>query len=437
MRTRLHVLTLCTSLISTCCVFPPAFALDLQQAYQAALASDPTYASARASYAAVQEKLPQGFAGLLPVVSFSGSRTNVSSTLPPGLRYPSDTYALQLVQPLFRWGNWQTYQQAKLQVEAGKAQFGQGLQDLILRVAQAYFDLLTAQDSLAFLTAQKASIAEQLESAQQNYKLGLVSITDTDEAQARYELAEAQRLAAQSDVDIRDSALQQIIGGPAGALAKLPPTVAIPAPQPAALDAWTDQARNNNLTVVQAAFASEIAQRGVQLAQNEHYPSVDLVASVGRTRGLNNLDAASGFYTDRSVGVQLTVPIFAGLGPSARVAEASALSQKSRDDLEAARRAAVLNAQMAYQGVTSGLVQIRALEAAHISNQKALVGNKAGYEVGVRRNIDVLNAQQQLYSTERDLAKARYDALMSGLKLKAAAGILSEDDVVAVNQLLR
>ncbi|MPS27808.1 TolC family outer membrane protein [Pigmentiphaga sp.] len=431
-----HVQTLC-ALLGACVFVPAVAALDLEQAYQAALANDATFASVRSAYTATLEKLPQARAALMPAISLAGSRAEASTTRLPGVTYTNETYTLQLIQPLFRWSGWQTYEQSKLQLAVGEAQLAQGRQDLILRVAQAYFDVLSAQDNLAFIGAQKIAISEQLESAKRNFEIGTATITDTYEAQARYDLAQAQEIQAESDLAVRIGALQQIIGAPSGDLAKLPPAVNVPAPQPARIDAWTEQATANNLAVAQATLNSEIAQRGIEIAKSGHYPSFDLTANVARTRGLVGQTVVNDFYTTRSVGVQVSVPIFAGFGTTSKVDEAVALSEKARNDLEVARRAAVQNTRIAFQGVNAGLAQVRALEAAQVSSRSALDANKTGYEVGVRINIDVLNAQQQLYSTERDLAKARYDALLSGLRLKAASGILSEDDVRLVNALLR
>ncbi|MBN9473014.1 MAG: channel protein TolC [Bordetella sp. SCN 67-23] len=431
-----YVQTLC-ALFGACAFVPAVAALDLEQAYQSALANDATFASVRSAYTATLEKLPQARASLLPAISLAGSRGEASTTRLPGVTYTNETYTLQLIQPLFRWSGWQTYEQSKLQVAVGETQLAQGRQDLILRVAQAYFDVLAAQDNLAFIGAQKIAISEQLESAKRNFEIGTATITDTYEAQARYDLAQAQEIQAESDLAVRIGALQQIIGAPSGDLAKLPPTVNVPAPQPARIDAWTEQATANNLAVAQATLNSEIAKRGIEIAKSGHYPAVDLAANVARTRGLVGQTVVNDFYTTRSVGVQVSVPIFAGFGTTSKVDEAVALSEKARNDLEVARRAAIQNTRVAFQGVNAGLAQVRALEAAQVSSRSALDANKTGYEVGVRINIDVLNAQQQLYSTERDLAKARYDALLSGLRLKAASGILSEDDVRQVNGLLR
>lgn len=436
MRATSHALSI-GALVGACLLATPSWGLDLVQAYQAALANDATFASVRSNYIAGLEKLPQARAGLMPVVNGSGNRTETTTTRIPGTRLSNTTYAVQLTQPLFRWNVWQNYEQSKLLVEISEIQLELGRQDLILRLSQAYFDVLAAQDNITFIGAQKAAIFEQLESAKRNFEIGTATITDTYEAQARYDLADAQGIQAQADLEVRISALQQIVGAQTGSLAMLPPAVQIPGPQPAKVNEWIDRSREQNWSVIQAGLNTEVADRNIQIAKSGHYPTLDLVATVQRAEGLVGNVVIDNPYTTRAVGVQVQVPIFAGFAVQSRVNEATALYDRSRNDLEVARRAAVQNTRVAYQGVSSGLAQIRALEAAQVSSRSSLEANKTGYEVGVRINIDVLNAQQQLYSTERDLAAARYNALLSGLRLKAAAGVLSGDDVTLVNQLLR
>jgi outer membrane protein len=420
------------------CVFAPAAsAIDLLQAYQAALANDATFASVRSSYLAGLERLPQARAGLLPAINGTANRTETSTTRIPNTRLSNTTYAVQLVQPLFRWASWQNYEQSKLLVEISEIQLELGRQDLIVRLAQAYFNVLAAQDNLTFIGAQKAAIAEQLEFAKRNFEIGTATITDTYEAQARYDLAEAQGIQAEADLEVRISALQQIVGDRTGQLAQLPPGAPIPGPIPARMNDWVERSRNNNWAVIQAGINTEVAERSIEIARAGHYPTVDLVGTLQRAEGLVGNVVINDPYTTRTVGVQVQVPLFAGFGTQSRVTEAVALQERARNDLEVQRRVAIQNARVAFQGVNSGLAQIRALEAAQTSSRSSLEANRTGYEVGVRINIDVLNAQQQLYSTERDLAAARYNALLSGLQLKAAAGVLTGDDVEAVNRLLR
>ncbi|HYD93924.1 MAG TPA: TolC family outer membrane protein [Noviherbaspirillum sp.] len=420
-----------------------AFAIDLMQVYREALANDAPYASARAQLAAGQERSTQARAGLLPTIGVGGSynRSDLESTaggITAGRDFSSRGYTVSLSQPLFRLANWEQYQQGRLAVAASEAQFAQVQQDLIVRVAAAYFDVLASQDALATVQAQKAAITEQLASAKRNFEVGTATITDTHEAQARYDLAVAQEFAAQNDLEIKRSALQQIIGKPAGALATLRPGLKLTTPEPANVDAWVQSAEQQNYGVLGQQLALEIAQREIRKNRAGHYPTVDLVASRGHSNQTGSATSPTGSVSDNTtIGVQWSVPIFAGFAIDSRVREAIALEDKTRSDLENARRTAAQGARQAFLGVNAGLAQIRALEAAELSSQSALESNRLGYQVGVRINIDVLNAQQQLFSTRRDLSRARYETIVNGLRLKSAAGILKEEDLATVNALLQ
>jgi outer membrane protein len=422
-----------------------AHALDLLQVYKEALANDAQYASARATLTAGQEREVQGRAEILPTVGLSGnySRTALGGSTFAGTDpdFDSRGYTLSLSQPLFRMANWETYQQGKLSTAASEAQFAQAQQDLIVRVAQAYFDVLTAQDALASVQAQKVAITEQLASAKRNFEVGTTTITDTHEAQARYDLAVAQEFAAQNDLEIRRTALQQIIGKPAGELATLRPGVKINAPEPAQIEKWVDSAEQQNYGVVGQQLQVEIAEREIAKSRAGHYPTVDLVASRNYSRrdGRVAIDPATGTLSgtnNNSIGVQVAIPLFSGFAITSRVRETIALEDKARSDLESIRRNAAQSARQAFFGVNAGLAQVRALEAAEVSSQSALESNQLGYQVGVRINIDVLNAQQQLFATRQNLARARYETIMNGLRLKSAAGTLKEEDLMQVNALL-
>ena len=417
-----------------------AWSIDLAQVYKEAIANDATFASARSTLVAGREKLPQGRAGLLPTVGVTANHQLIESAatgLPTTFSYASSAYTLQLSQPLFRWANWQQYEEGKLSVATAEAQFAQAKQDLIVRVAQAYFDVLAAQDSLAFVNAQKVAITEQLASAKRNFEVGTATITDTHEAQARYDLAVAQELSAQSDLDVKRTALQLIIGKPPADLSRLKDKPALPAPTPAQIESWAQSAEKQNPGVAQAQIGLEFARREIERNKAGHYPTVD--ANISANRTFNHGGGISVTFpatTGVVYGISLNVPLYAGGAVSSRVTEAVALEDKARNDLESARRAAAQGARQAFFGVTSGLAQVRALEQAEISSRSALDSNKLGYQVGVRINIDVLNAQQQVFSTLRDLSKARYDTIMFGLKLKSAAGQLGDEDVESVNKLL-
>ncbi|XYJ10973.1 TolC family outer membrane protein [Telluria sp. B2] len=425
-----------------------ASAIDLIQVYQQALANDATYASARASLAAGRERVTQGRAGLLPTVGLSGSYSRSDSDFTPfnagqtgaiagnGPALRTNEYGLSLTQPLFRWDRWQTYEQSKLAQAIAEAQFAQAQQDLITRVAQAYFDVLAAQDTLESTRAQKSAVTEQLASAKRNFEVGTQTITDTHEAQAAYDLVVAQEFAAVNDLENKRSALQAIIGTEPGTLAPLQSGISLAPPQPASVDPWVTSAETQNYGVTVQQLSLESAKRDISKNRAGHLPTLDLVASTGRS-DVSGRTASSGDGRSNSIGVQWSVPIFSGFAVTSRVREAIALEDRARNDLEATRRNAALQARQAFLGVNSGLAQVKALEAAEVSSQSALESNKLGYQVGVRINIDVLNAQRQLYSTRTDLARARYNTILNGLRLKAASGSLREADLVPVNNLLQ
>jgi len=396
-----------------------ASALDLLQAYRDAQSYDSQFSSARLQRDATRERLVQGRAGLLPQVGLTAAVNRIEGdarfqqgSVP--LSYTADSYQLQLRQPLYNLGSLTAYDQSKLQVTAGDAQF-------------------EPLDTISFIQAQKTAISEQLASAKRNFQVGTATITDTHEAQARFDLAQAQEIAAQNDLAVKRHALAQIIGKEAGDLSGLRAGVKIASPEPVSMDSWVRQAESGNLGVVAQGVVTEIAKLDVQRARAGHHPTLDAVASHGRQKSFFTAPVTT---TTTAIGVQLTVPIFSGFATSSQVTQALALEEKSRADLDTARRNAAQGARSAFLGVQSGLSQVRALEAAETSSKLALDANKLGYDVGVRINIDVLNAQQQLYSTRRDLARARYDTLLAGLKLKAAAGTLAEADLAELNALL-
>ena len=432
-----------------------AGAADLIQVYQQALANDATYASARASLAAGRERIVQGRAGLLPTVGISGAiskndndfdpwNNGTIGTLPngqPGIvggsgsNLRTNEYTLALSQPLYRWDRWQTYQQSKLQQAVAEAQFAQAQQDLITRVAQAYFDVLAAQDALESIRAQKDATTEQLASAKRNFEVGTQTITDTHEAQAQYDLTLAQEFAAVNDLDNKRNALQAIIGTAPANLASLKAGTTLAVPQPSNVDPWVSSAENQNYGVTVGELQVEVARRDISRNRAGHHPTLDFVASSTR-RDINGQTTGSGVTKNNAVGLQWSVPIFSGYAVTSRVRESIALEDRARNELEATRRNAALQARQSFLGVSSGLARVKALEAAEVSSQSALESNKLGYQVGVRINIDVLNAQRQLFQTRTDLARARYDTILNGLRLKAAAGSLREADLTPVNSLL-
>jgi outer membrane protein len=424
----------------------PLVAADLLQTYREARANDPVYASARAARDAGRENLPQGLALLLPTIGASAftQMNNVDVSFREVGQVSTrdgntNGYNVSLTQPLFNWQSIMLYKEAGYKVAQAEAAFGQVAQDLIVRVAQAFFDVLASQDSLAFIQAQKTAISEQLAQAKRNFEVGTATITDTHEAQARFDLATSQEIAAQSDLEIRQRTLQQIIGKFPDRLTPLRPSTELSPPSPYAMEQWVTSAESQNYAVRIQEAALEIATREIERSRAGHYPSLNMVGNFGKnSASISDIGVVNTATdtTSRNIGLQLAIPLYAGGGVSSLVRQAISNQEKARHDLENARRSAALSVRQAYLGVTNGMAQVRALEQALVSSQSALDSNKLGYEVGVRINIDVLNAQQQLFSTMRDLAKARYDTLLNGLKLKAASGTLTEDDLAAVNRLL-
>ncbi|MEI7429768.1 MAG: TolC family outer membrane protein [Betaproteobacteria bacterium] len=429
-------------LLATMFAAAPVFSADLLQLYREALNNDALYAAARATAEAGREKAPQGLAGVLPVIGATANTTwndnkySLDGSPKIGRGFNSNAYTVTLTQPLFRWDRFVQYGQAKLQVVQAEAVFAQASQDLILRVAQAYFDVLNAQENLKAVRANKQAIAQQLEQAKKNFEVGTATIIDSQEAQSRFDLAVANEISGESDLEIKRFALRVVIGKDGGELNQLKSQAVLNPPQPAALDKWVDAAQKDSFTVQAQQAAAEVAEKEVEKMRAGHYPTLDAVGNYGKAKTMAGLSATNLLQTDVSnVGVQLTIPIFQGGYVNSKTREAVANRSAAEAALDAAKRTAAATAQQSYLGVVNGLAQVRALDAALISSTSALESNKLGYEVGVRINIDVLNAENQVYVTKRDLAKARFDTLLSQLKLKAAVGSLSEADLEQINPL--
>ncbi|MDS4076956.1 MAG: TolC family outer membrane protein [Candidatus Accumulibacter sp.] len=423
-----------------------ALASDLLQVYRQALTYDAQYAAARAATEMGREKLPQARAGLLPVISgtanafwndsryesisSSGSSQNYTG------KYSSKGYGITLTQPLFRWQNFLLYDQAKLLIMQSEANFLQAGQDLMLRVAQAYFDVLLAIENLRAVQVNKEAISQQLAQAKKNFEVGTATITDTYESQSRYDLAVAQEINAESDLEVKRYALRVLIGADPGELSRLKPKAELAPPQPRDMQPWVDAAESGNFAVQAQQAAAEAAKKAIDINRAGHYPTLDAVANYNKSYGPGQFGIGEINTTSNQVGLQLNVPIFQGGAVNSRTREAAARYNAENSALDQAKRTAGLNARQAYLGVVNGLAGVNALEAALRSGLSSLDSNRLGYEVGVRINIDVLNAENQVYLTRRDLEKARFDTLMAELKLKAAVGTLSETDLERINALL-
>jgi outer membrane protein len=419
----------------------PAHAESLQELYDLARAQDATWQSARASYEAAIAKAEQNKAQILPQANLTASSTRTQFSLDTpstDRRYTTNSATVSGIQPLYRPANWATYKQAEPQARVAEAQLSAASQDVIVRVSQAYFDVLAAQDTLTFVQAQKAAVAEQLASAKRNFEVGTATITDTREAQARYDLVLSQEIQAENDLRVKKLALDTIVGkqGTQPNPVAVPPQV--PTPQPADPEQWVMQAEDASPAILGAKAQLQIAELEVDKAKAGHKPTLDLVASrnIIRNIGGSSTAALSNQPETTSVGVNFNLPLFAGFATQNRIRETLALDEKAKADLEAARRSTAQSVRTAYFGLVSGQNQVRALESAEASSQSALEANRLGYQVGVRINIDVLNAQSQLFQTKRDLAQARYSVLMGQLKLRQAVGTLQAEDLARLNALL-
>lgn len=442
---RLLPLSAALAMLFATAIALPAHGQSLIELYDSARSYDATYQGARAQYDASLARAAQAKAGILPAVGLSASATAAeqelstnSLTFRRGL--PSQSAGINATQPLYRPANWAAYEQSKRQVDIAQATLTVAEQDLIVRVSQAYFDVLSSQDSLALVRAQKVAVAEQLAMAKRNFEVGTSTITDSREAQARYDLVIAQEIAAENDLQVKKIVLDQLVGRPGSNPTPLAAPVVLPDLTPGDINAWVTQADATHPAIQQAQLGLDVARLEVQKAEAGHKPTLD--AQLGYN-GTNNpqgttTSTATGRVNVRaaSIGVVFNMPLFAGFATENRVKETLALEEQSRQSLEATRRSVSQATRSAYLGLVSGAGQVKALEAAEASSQSALDANRLGYQVGVRINIDVLNSQSQLFQTKRDLAVARYNVLVGNLKLRQANGTLTSDDLVAVNNTL-
>ncbi len=417
-----------------------AAAQSLLELYDTAHAYDAAYLSARALAESVPYRIEQSEALLRPSAALGSGASRVQTDPALGANYGSNTLSVSLTarQPLFNRVNAATVRQAEKSLDVSRADLDSAEQDLILRLSQAYFDVLGAQDTLLTTRANKAGISEQLASAKRNFEVGTATITDTREAQARFDLATAQEIAAENDLVTKRIALDQLAGRSNVAPRPLVAPVTLPALIPSDPQEWVNVAENRHPAIRRARLALEVARIETEKARAAALPTVDAVASVATGRGAlgGSFGATVGTNSSASVGVQLNMPLYSGGAIQSRVKETLVLEDRSRNDLEAARRTVSQATRQAFYTLLSGVAQVRALEAAESSSQLALEATQLGYRVGVRVNLDVLNAQTQLYQTRRDLARARYDVLLGNLRLRQAAGVVTGGDVATIDRLL-
>lgn len=416
-----------------------AQAQSLKELYEAARAYDATYLAAKSLAESAQYRAEQSEALGRPSAALraNGSTSQIDPPNIPSGSSNSAGVSLNGSYSLFNRANAATIEQARKSLLTAQADLETAEQDLIVRVSQAYFDVLASQDALATVRQSKAQTNEQLASAKRNFEVGTATITDTREAQARYDLVGAQEIAAENDLRTKRIALDQLVGRANVAPKPLALPVTLPAPVPGNPEEWVTVADQQHPTVRKARVGVDVAQLETTKARAGDLPTVDATASLAGSRaGGSLLGVTSGNTKSATIGVQLNWPLYTGGATQNRIKETLVLEEKSRQDLEAARRGVAQSTRIAYFGVVSGLAQVKALEAAESSSKLSLEATQLGYRVGVRVNLDVLNAQTQLFQTQRDLAKARYDVLVAGLKLRQASGQLQPGDIDALNALL-
>ncbi|HSV71558.1 MAG TPA: TolC family outer membrane protein [Methylibium sp.] len=420
-----------------------ASAQSIQALYDAARGYDATFLAARAQAESAGHQYERIKALQRPTVALGAGVTRSMSDSPnaDGTYATRSEVGVNARQPLFNRSNRLTIDQAERSLQAAQSDLELAEQDLIVRLTQAYFEVLAAQDTLGTAQANKTAIAEQLASAKRNFEVGTATITDTREAQARFDLAAAQEIVAENNLRTARVALDTLVGAPGVTPRPLAVPVRLPTVEPGNAEAWVVQTPTSP-NVRRAQLAYDVAQLETGKARAGHLPTVDLVGSFGKSRNdsvvgrAQTVSGLEGSFTSGSVGVELNLPLFAGYSVQNRIKETLSLEEKARNDLEFTRRSVTQATRQAFLAVQSGEASVRALEAAEASSKLALEATQLGYKVGVRVNLDVLNAQTQLYTTQRDLYRARYDVVLGNLRLKQAAGSLKAEDVSSVNRLL-
>jgi len=417
----------------------PATADNLIDVYRQAQLSDPQWGAARAAYAANVERVTQGRALLLPAVDFGASRSQTDQRVKTPMiddtfHYRTDVYSLQLTQPIYRKQGFALYAQGQALAVQAEADLAGARQELILRVAQSYLGALSAQDALDFVRAEKSNIERLLSLSQRNFAVGTAKLVDVHEAQAAYDLAVAQEIAAANEYEVRREALRLLTGTAPGNFARLGPMLTLAAPEPADMEKWVVAGADQPQLRSQEQVV-ESARQEIERNIGGHYPTLDLAASHVYNNAGSSVQGIPIYTNTNQIGLVFQLPLYRGGAVSSQVREAAARRDAAEQQLEAVRRLGAQQTRETYLAVVNGVARVRALEQAQTSNQRALESTLLGYERGLRTNIDVINAQRQLYRTRRDLSQARYDYLFARLRLKAVVGQLGDADLEDMNRL--
>ena len=417
-----------------------AYGQDLLEIYDLALQNDSALKQMHANRLAIGESKNQSVANFLPNVSFIGvnnlSRlTNNRATYQGSgvQKYLDKTYTLNLTQPIFHWEHWVQLSQSDNQIAQAEADFQAESQKLIVKITEAYFNVLSAEDNLKFINSEKQAISRQLEQATQRYNIGLSDITEVREAQAAFDRTSASEIEALNEIDSKKEALIEIIGEQDIALKSLVNEIPLSRPDPDDISTWSDSAEDANFSIISAFNQMEFARKSIDLQRGGHFPKLDLVASYGK------YDSSSSFGLQGStelVGLRLNVPLFEGGAINSKTDQAIYKYEQAKESLIAAKKAVKRQVKDAYRGVTSSISRVEALKTAVNSAEIALQASQAGFEVGVRTLVEVLNQQRDLYRAKRDFSRTRYDYLINSIKLKQASSSLTQDDLERINQLL-
>lgn len=411
-----------------------AAAEGLVEVYRQAADSDPQLKSAAATLQADLEVKPQARALLLPNIGASADLNKnfaVDTGAQSGVDFTTNSIGVNLRQPLYREANRVQNRQAESQVDQAQADFLAAQQDLVLRVSEAYFGVLSALDSLTFATAEKESIARQLEQANRRFEVGLITITDVHEAQARFDLAVAEEIRARNALADAREALADLTGQFYDTLEALKGRLPLDLPDPADPDYWVRQALKSNPELLSLTYSVETARENIALQKAGHYPTVDLVA--GYSDSDNSL---SGDTRGAVVGVEFQISLYQGGAVESRAREAAYRYEAARENLEDQQRAVTRIVRNTYRGITATISRVKALDQARLSTQSALEATEAGFDVGTRTIVDVLDAQRDLFAARRDFAQSRYDYILNQLRLKRGAGQLTEADLQSLSQWL-
>ena len=421
-------------------VSPVAYSQDLLEVYELALQNDPILKQSHASQLAIDESRNQSVANFLPNVSATGinnfNRLNNNRATYQGSgiqRYSDQSFTVNLTQPLFHWEHWIQLSQTDNQIAQAEADYQSELQKLMVKITEAYFNVLSAEDNLEFSRSEKQAIARQLEQAKQRYAIGLTDITEVREAQAAFDRATASEIEASNDVDNRKEALTEIIGEQDIKLNSLGETIKLARPEPDNITAWSDAAEVGNFSIISAFNQMEISRKAIALQRSGHLPKLDLTASYGK------FDTSSKFGLQgdtEAVGVRLNVPLYEGGAVNSRTQQASYKYEQAKEYLTAAKRAVKRQVKDAYRGITTSISSVEALKTAVSSAETAVQSTEAGFDVGVRTLVDVLDEQRNLYRAKRDYSRTRYDYLLNSIKLKQASSSLTQEDLEQINQLL-